>query len=119
MKQVQSIKDYFKLKKPCANCPFLLEGAIKLRAGRLKGITEDLLSNDHNLFPCHKTATGDEKETEDGDYTYVPSGEERMCAGASAYLMKRGAPSVGMRIAFVFGEASPEDWDAIKPLIID
>lgn len=119
MKQVQSIKDYFKLKKPCANCPFLLKGAIELREGRLQGITEDLLRNDHHPFPCHKTATGEDVETKDGDYTYAPSGEERMCAGASAYLMKHGAPTVGMRMAFAFGDASPDDWDDIKPLIID
>ena len=119
MKQVQSIKDYFKLKKPCANCPFLLKGAIQLREGRLQGITEDLLSNDRHPFPCHKTATGEEVETEDGDYVYAPSGEERMCAGASAFLMKRGAPTAGMRMAFHLGDANPNDWDAIKPLIID
>lgn len=120
MKQVQSIKDYFQLKKPCSNCPFLRKGGIELRPGRIEGIVEDLVNNDHHPFPCHKTTReGGETENDEGEYEYVPSGHERMCAGASALLMKRGAPTVGMRLAFHFGDAHPDDWDDIKPLVID
>jgi hypothetical protein len=111
---------YFKLKKPCANCPFRIKGAIDLRPGRVQGIIDDLLGNDYSGFPCHKTTgRGQEIEDEDGEITYQPTGEERMCAGAAALLMKRGQPSVGMRMAFAFGTATPNDWDEIKPLIID
>jgi hypothetical protein len=119
MKAVESIKDYFQLKKPCSNCPFLLKGGIGLREGRLEGITQDLLANDRHPFPCHKTALGEEIENDDGEYEYVASGHERMCAGASAYLMKHNSPTVGMRMAFSFGDASPDDWNDVKPLIID
>lgn len=48
------IKQHFRLKKPCANCPFLKEGAIPLSRGRLEGIISTLVENDHSTF-----ATGD------------------------------------------------------------
>lgn len=111
---------YFKLKKPCANCPFKIKGAIELRPGRMQGIIDDLMGSDYSSFPCHKTTGGGEEiEDDEGEISYKPTGNERMCAGAAALLMKRGQPSVGMRMAFAFGTATPTDWDEIKPLIID
>ena len=49
------IKQHFRLKKPCANCPFLKEGAIPLSRGRLEGIISTLIEDDHSTFQCHKT----------------------------------------------------------------
>lgn len=106
------------LKKPCPNCPFLLKGAIELMEGRLEGIINQLLDDDYSTFHCHKTVlskVGGEWNDE-GDYT--PSGKESMCAGAAAFLMKSGRPTVGMRLAFAFGDAKVSDWDSTMPLII-
>ncbi|WP_244137517.1 hypothetical protein [Burkholderia pyrrocinia] len=50
-----SSKTIFKLRRPCENCPFRKEGAIKLARGRLDGIVEHLIRDDHSTFQCHKT----------------------------------------------------------------
>lgn len=109
------IVDFYKLKRPCGNCPFLKEGAIKLRSGRVEGILTDLMEDDHKQFPCHKTLSG--AEDEEGDYH--SSGEEMMCAGAAAVLLKRGMPTVGMRLALTFGFVKPEHWEAHYDKTID
>jgi hypothetical protein len=77
----------FNLKKPCANCPFLKEGAIELNEGRVEGIVAGLLSNDRECFVCHKTLDlkGDKKRSQ--------------CVGSMVYLLKVGQPSVSMRMA--------------------
>lgn len=81
MRERDPLKHHYRLKRPCSNCPFLKEGAIELAPGRLHGIIEQLTSDDHSTFPCHKT--------------------------------------VGMRLAFVSGAASPSDWDDVQSLVTD
>lgn len=110
---------HLRLKKPCANCPFRLKGAIDLEPGRLDGIVDSLLKDDMSTFQCHKTTHSKKGGEWDDDGNYTPSGEEAMCAGAAALLMKRGRPTVGMRIAFVTRAASPDQWDAVFNEIID
>ncbi|MEZ1440132.1 hypothetical protein QVM41_28145 [Pseudomonas shirazica] len=110
---------HLRLKRPCANCPFLKEGAIELAPGRLDGIIEGLLEDDHSTFQCHKTVHSRKGGEWDEDGNYTASGHEAMCAGAAAYLMKNGSPSVAMRIAFATGAANPGDWNDAKPSIID
>lgn len=46
---------HLRLKRPCENCPFLVDGAIDLAPGRLEGIIEGLLVDDLSTFQCHKT----------------------------------------------------------------
>ncbi len=119
MRERDPFKHHYRLKRPCSNCPFLKEGAIDLAPGRLEGIIEQLTTDDHSTFPCHKTvhcARGGEWN-EEGEYS--PSGHESMCAGAAAYLMKHRRPTVGMRLAFVSGAASPSDWDDVQSLVTD
>ncbi|RMN23973.1 hypothetical protein ALQ64_00219 [Pseudomonas cannabina] len=113
------IKHHFRLKRPCKNCPFLQKGAIELAPGRLDGIIAGLIEDDHSTFQCHVTVHSSRggEWTEDG--SYKPSGHESMCAGAAGYLMKHKRPTVGMRIAFVTGAASPSDWDDVLALIIE
>ncbi|XLY90540.1 hypothetical protein ACK8QS_22985 (plasmid) [Ectopseudomonas mendocina] len=105
-----------RLKQPCANCPFRKSGGIELREGRMQGIVDDLLQDDHNTFHCHKTvhsARGGDWDDEHEHYT--PSGHEAMCAGAATLLMAKKRPNLIMRLAFLFGDADPSDWDeAIK-----
>ncbi|HFH4447332.1 TPA: hypothetical protein ACTL7U_006433, partial [Pseudomonas aeruginosa] len=55
----------------------------------------------------------------DDEGNYNPSGHESMCAGAAAYLMKKGRPTVGMRFAFATGDAAPGDWDSAREVVID
>lgn len=118
-KAANPFKHHLRLKRPCKNCPFLKEGAIELMEGRLEGIISDLMTNDHSTFMCHKTVHSKRGGDWSDDGEYTPSGEESMCAGAAAYLMKHGRPSVGMRVAFITRQASPDDWDEAQQLIID
>ena len=90
-----------------------------MQPGRLEGIVETLLNDDHSTFHCHKTVHSKRGGEWDDDGCYQPSGNEAMCAGAAALLMKRGRPSVGMRIAFVTGDAKPNQWDHLFSEIID
>lgn len=109
---------HLRLAKPCGNCPFLKQGAIELEPGRTDGIIESLLKDDQSTFQCHKTVHSSKGGTfKEGSYT--PSGHEAMCAGAAAVLMKRGRPTVNMRISFALGVASPSKWDAAKDMVVD
>lgn len=99
--------DFYKMKKPCANCPFLKKGAVQLRPGRVEDILNGLMEDDHKPFLCHKTLDG--SENEEGGYD--AAGTEKMCAGASAVLWKRRMPTVGMRMALALGIATPELWE--------
>lgn len=116
----EPFKHSLRLKRPCDNCPFLKEGAIELRPGRVEGIIEELMEDDHKSFHCqslvHHPRLGGHW---DQAGSYEPSGNEAMCAGAAALLMKRGRPSVGMRIAFALGQADPHQWDEVLTKIID
>lgn len=106
---ISEIQRYYRVKKPCSNCPFRLEEAIELREGRLEGIINSLLRDDHSTFHCHKTL----------GYSGKKPAVKAMCAGAAAYLMKRGRPTVGMRLAFATGTVAPSDWDAAASEIIE
>lgn len=108
----------FKLKKPCANCPFLKLGAIKLRPGRLEEIISELVDDDKGMFPCHKTIKKTDVELdEDGNETIT--GEANVCAGSLSYLIKLGKIPVGMRIADRLDMINIADWVAIGDLTID
>lgn len=112
-------KQHLRLKRPCANCLFLKQGAIELEPGRLDGIITALIEDDHSTFSCHKTVHSARGGEWDDDGNYTPSGHESMCAGAASYLMKHKRPTVGMRIAFATGMASPTDWNEAQALIIE
>jgi len=114
-----SFAHHLRLRKPCADCPFLKEGAIELRPGRLTGIIRHLLADDHSTFQCHKHVHGPKGGEWDENDNYTPSGDEPMCAGAAAVLMKRGRPTVPMRIAFAIGAARPDQWDKLSASVID
>lgn len=116
--QLNSIETHYRMKTPCVNCPFRKRGAIELAPGRLEGIIEGLMEDDHSTFQCHKTVhskRGGEFD-ENGDYT--PSGNESMCAGAASFLMKKGRPTVGMRIAFMTKTIPVNYWDEAAELVI-
>lgn len=105
-----NLRRFFRLKAPCANCPFLKAGGIELNPGRLEGIKSHLLRDDYSSFYCHKTThlTGGE-EDEDGE-GYNPSGREAHCAGAVAFLLSRGRSNIAMRLAFAEGLITPADF---------
>jgi hypothetical protein len=85
----------------------------------LEGIISTLIEDDHSTFQCHKTVHSKRGGNWDDEGSYESSGHESMCAGAAAYLMKRGRPTVGMRFAFATGDAAPSDWDSAREVVID
>lgn len=100
--------EMFRLKKPCANCPFKAKGAIDLEPGRLAGIVEQLRQDDWSTFSCHKSVHNPKTGgTWDDEGVYTPSGKEAMCAGAMLFLEQIGRPSVGMRIGQLMGLYDP------------
>ncbi|MPQ69245.1 hypothetical protein [Pseudomonas sp. MWU12-2323] len=123
--QADPFASYFQLKKPCANCPFRKVGAISLMPGRVEGIIESLISNDHESFTCHKTlnntSVDDEDDLEEHESEKPRSirDGEKMCAGAATYLMKAGRPSIGMRYAIITGSISKDHWASAESLVID
>lgn len=109
-----NFRSFYRLRKPCANCPFLRTGGIHLRQGRLKDIVDGLLLDDHSSFVCHKTANYSDEAARVG-----LSGGEVMCAGAAAYLAKVGRPTVGMRVAQAFGAVESDHWREAMDLVVD
>lgn len=111
MKNNDHITTHYRLKRPCNNCPFLKSGAIELAPGRLEGIVNGLMEDDHSTFQCHKTVHSRNGGEFDDDGEYHASGNEAMCFGAAAYLMKAGRPTVGMRLAMVTGAVPKSFWE--------
>jgi hypothetical protein len=111
------------LRKPCANCPFLRDGAINLAPGRLASIIDDLAADDGINFQCHKTIHsargGDWEEDGNGNQQYHPSGNESVCVGAAIYMLKIGRPSVSMRFALIAGMITLDELTAQNNKIIE
>jgi hypothetical protein len=86
----------FDLKKPCANCPFLkTDGAVRLRADRVREIHNTVTGSQGGSFPCHKTVSDEEREEE----WLGPQPDWQWCAGALIYALKQESPNQLMRIA--------------------
>lgn len=113
-----NLRKFFRLKTPCANCPFLKAGGIELKPGRLEGIKADLLSDDFSSFYCHKTThlTGSE-EDQYGEQGYSASGREAHCAGAAAFLLARGRQNIAMRLAFAQNLIKLADFESVIAVI--
>jgi hypothetical protein len=80
----------FKVKIPCAECPFRKNIRPFLTAGRAAQIAGDL-SDDHHWFACHHT-TGPAIKTEN----------QSQCAGSMGVLWKMHRPNIAMRLAIHF-----------------
>lgn len=111
------LRKFFRLKAPCANCPFLKAGGIELNPGRLEGIKAHLLRDDFSSFYCHKTTHCTGEEEDEDDEGYSPSGKEAHCAGAVAFLLSRGRHNIAMRLAFREGHITPADFESAMNMI--
>lgn len=89
------------LTHPCPQCPFRTDIPPYLYPARVRQIEASLV---HGVFPCHKTTDWGDGDDGDGDTEYVPTGEERHCAGALILLEKTGRPSQWMRISGRLGD---------------
>lgn len=110
--------DPYRLKKPCANCPFLKDAskAIRLHPDRVPGILEGLLTGEHTGFACHKTLAGEYDE--EGE-KYTPGRDEQQCAGALAVLEKLNRPTSLMQVMGRMGLYESEKYIQLSELVID
>lgn len=92
----------FNLKQPCRDCPFRVDIPGYLRGSRARGIIDDLLNNDMQGFPCHKTI--ETVDGEDGFCETIATDESQQCAGGLLLLLKLGRPNVATRLAVALGE---------------
>lgn len=105
---------------PCYNCPFRKDTeAIALREGRLGGIVERLRDDDRQVFYCHKTTTGEKVTHPDGEEECQPSGYEKECMGAIAFMQKKyHTTSVNTRVNFLREKITPEHIKRAMELVI-
>ncbi len=78
----------YDLKKPCANCPFLKKGGVKLRHARIDEIADGCTTNPGATFACHLTT--EDVEDESGNYDREETPKSQHCAGALVYADKQG-----------------------------
>ena len=116
-----SLKRFFRVKRPCGNCPFLKVGAIALRPGRLEEIAAHLHADDSHSFSCHETlgAVPDDDGDEGPCENHVVTETEAHCAGAAIFLEKKGRSSMWMRIGYAMGDLKRPDLLAQAHKIID
>ena len=98
----------YDLKTPCHNCPFLVEGGIRL-SGDAR--VREVAFSSGGEFPCHKTTV--RGEDEDGEEDLVATRQSQVCAGAItfAYFSEDGYPGQMMRIAERLKLFNPADWE--------
>jgi hypothetical protein len=83
----------YRLKKPCAKCPFRTDIEPYLRPDRAAEIASALRGG--SIFSCHETTVPSEAE----DGAMVPGPGDRFCAGAMATMEREGFANQTMRIA--------------------
>ena len=96
----------FKLKSPCANCPF------RRGVGEMFGLPPERLEQIRRepAFQCHKTVDyGEDPET--GEEVHAPGDKPQQCAGLMAVLRREGEDSQIMQVAERLGAASFDDLD--------
>ena len=86
----------FALVTPCADCPFLKKGAIRLRAARI----EEIVACEYPFY-CHKTTRHDDE----GDA--IATNDSVHCAGILIFHEKTGGSTNAMRIGERLGLYDP------------
>lgn len=109
------INTFFKLKKPCKNCPCRKEGAIELSEGRLKSILEEQLDDDRAPFFCHKTVNYGNYNDDD----YNANGEESYCVGVMNLLQQLNRPNLAMRLGYIIGALDKDELDQLTQELVD
>ena len=109
----------FKLKRPCAKCPFRSDKVFPLHPGRTEDILNGLLRG--GTFACHETVDYDNQpdDDEDGDSFHVSTDGEQHSAGAAILLEKMNAPNQMMRIAERLGLYDRTKLDMSAPVYED
>lgn len=91
----------FKVKTPCAECPFRRDSNPFLRRA---GTLAKQLADDHFWFACHHT-------TGVAHGKRVRPENQSQCAGSMGVLWRMGRPNIAMRAAILFGFMTIADVD--------
>jgi hypothetical protein len=100
----------FDLKRPCATCPFLKVGGIRLHKDRAREIAGYFTDAQGGTFACHSTI--DYNQDEDND-------DEQMCVGGMVFADKQNKANQIVRIMERCGAI---DWPTLRksrPLVFD
>lgn len=82
----------FNLRKPCKDCPFLIDRRFSLHPRRVDEIGRALV-REQKTFACHKTVKHDD------DGRAISHKDEEHCAGALIMLERMERPNQMMRIS--------------------
>jgi hypothetical protein len=75
------------LTRACADCPFRRDNGIRIRADRIREITNGMLKEGGNMtFMCHRT-------------TSLPKKDRQHCAGALIFALKHRRETQVMQLA--------------------
>jgi hypothetical protein len=100
--------EIFKLKRPCATCPFRTDVDGYLRRGRAIEIATSIANG--AIFSCHKTV---EYELDEEPITK----ESSFCAGALLVMENEGAPNQAVRMAERMGLYDAAAMDRSAPVV--
>lgn len=100
---------FYKITKPCANCPFRTDIPGYLTTARAQEIARDVVRTGN--FACHKTANHDDETGE-----YDPTENESQCAGALIFQENLGQFGQLARIAMRTGNFNPDLLDMSAPV---
>jgi hypothetical protein len=84
----------FDLKAPCADCPFLKAGGIRLTPPRARQVARYFTDTQGGTFPCHKTV----KATDDDDEARPMRRGEQLCMGGILFADRLGRANQMVRI---------------------
>lgn len=101
----------FRLKRPCANCPFRVDVPPYLRPERAQEIATSIANG--ATFACHKTTVCDDE----GEGELVAAPTSQMCAGAMVAMAKSEQANQAMRIAMRLGILDPDQLDLDAPVV--
>lgn len=105
----------FKLRKPCANCPFRTDRPFYLHRDRAAEIAQALQGG--STFTCHKTTIdAPEADWDDAGGDRIDGPNAQMCAGALVVMEREDAPNQMMRIAERLGMYDRRKLDMAAPV---
>jgi hypothetical protein len=108
-------KSMFRLRRPCANCPFRTDVPPYLRGGRAAQIAQDIALG--SIFSCHKTVDYDRPEEDFEPGAWVPGDGEQFCAGALIAMVRGEEPNQAVRMAERMGLLDIDALDLDAPVV--
>ncbi len=110
---MQKSTEPYRLKSPCAKCPFRTDIKPFLKSDRVLEIEDSLYNGE---FPCHETLDYDQDSDADDGGEGRETEKTAHCAGALILLEKLDRPSQMMRISERLGMYDRRNLDMDAPV---